>query len=95
MKFIRDLTVGSALTALMMAILCFGCATSGSKRSGGTNQLQTASAQQPVILVPVFILSPPGDDKQGKDHLPAPDPAPPVQSIDGSPTPPPEPPIHI
>jgi len=90
MKNIR----GLSSFALIAVILCFGCTTSGSKKSGGTNELQTASAQ-PVILVPVFILSPPGDDKQGKDHLPPPPPAPPEQSIDGWPAPPPQPPTHL
>ena len=94
MKNIRDLNVRSVLAALMVVILCFGCATSGSKRSNGTNEMQTASAQ-PVILVPVFILSPPDDDKPGKDRQPAPDHAPPEQSIGGWPAPPPEPSTHL
>ncbi len=94
MKNIRDLNVRGVLPTLMVVILCFGCATSGSKRSGGTNQLQTAAAQ-PVILVPVFILSPPDDDKHGNDRQPAPNSAPPEQSIGGWPAPPPEPYTHL
>jgi hypothetical protein len=84
MKNIRDLNARIVLPALMAAILSFGCATPGSKGGAKTNASQTASAR-PVILVPVFILSPQDNGTNGSDQLPARDPAPPEQSIQGWP----------
>jgi len=94
MKNIRDLIARIVLPALMAAIFSFGCATSGSKHGGKANELQTASAQ-PVILVPVFILSPPDSGTNRNDLLPPREPAPPEQSIQGWPAFPLEPPAHL
>jgi hypothetical protein len=71
--------------AVLTVILFCGCASSGSKQGGASDESQTAETRQ-VILVPVIILSSPDGDSTGGKREVTPEVVPPDHSTGNEPS---------
>jgi hypothetical protein len=82
MKTNCTLSATTVVAALVSVLAFVGCSTGGLKVSDAPGTVQTAGSKE-VILVPIVIFSPPGENSRGNSPAPPIAPGVPEQSIQG------------